>query len=316
MSKPNIADFLDNLGLHGLNESEKAGIENLMNTPGKDEFFFLLRLIGITPTQVRSKMAKEFTRRFGRDALSDEMLAALPVGPSWRELTDAVAGFAESPTLEEQRQFWDRMRYILAALPRRASCRYGCADAPEPETPPQPPPRRTWNHGTCRHCWRRVVYNSGSVRKTAGYCFEHNLPAAHPAYRRRSQLARRIAPERQAVAGKLAALLAACPSGTDAHEILFAQLTAADGCLPRLAKYLHGIGHDGSPESLLWAFHGPASGITEPLYRDALAEYIQYVLDAGDPLNSGRADFIFSMDELSVAEAWLTVLEHGGGKGI
>ena len=90
------------------------------------------------------------------------------------------------------------------------------------------------------------------------------------------------------------------------------QLTVPDGCLPRLAEYLRGIGHDGTHESLLWAFHGPAFDIKDSLYKEALDEYIQYTLEARDILDPSQPMPIFSTDELSRAEAWLIVLDRDG----
>lgn len=91
---------------------------------------------------------------------------------------------------------------------------------------------------------------------------------------------------------------------------MYSQLTARDGCLPRLAKYLDGIGHDGTHDGLLWACHGPASEIGDSLYKEALSEYIQYTLNAKDILDPSQPMPIFSIDEFSRAEAWLTLLDR------
>jgi hypothetical protein len=75
---------------------------------------------------------------------------------------------------------------------------------------------------------------------------------------------------------------------------------------------LNGVGHDGNPESLLWAFHGPAAEITDTRYKEGLNEYIQYVINAKDILELTQPIPIFDIDELSRAEAWLTLLYRDG----
>lgn len=93
---------------------------------------------------------------------------------------------------------------------------------------------------------------------------------------------------------------------------MYSQLTATNGYLPRLVEYLSRAGHDGTHESLLWAFHGPASDIKDSLYFEALDEYIQRTLNAKDVLDPTHPMPIFNIDELSRAEAWLTLLDRDG----
>ncbi|MCD8139106.1 MAG: hypothetical protein LUE17_04900 [Planctomycetaceae bacterium] len=157
-----------------------------------------------------------------------------------------------------------------------------------------------------------MAYDSGLYRKTAGYCFLHNLPAPHPVYRKHSRLARSVQGEQQKVSTELTTLLAGLPSGTEVVDFLFATLTSSEGCLPHLAQYLEETGHDGTPEGLLWAFHGPVDAISDSAYATALGRYIRYVVEAQAASGPHASQCIFSYDELSRAEAWLTVL---GGEG-
>lgn len=119
-----------------------------------------------------------------------------------------------------------------------------------------------------------------------------------------------LSSEQHPIVKKLTALLKNHPSEVESQALIYSQLTATDGCLPRLAAYINGTGHDGTHEGLLWAFHGPASDIEDSRYREALGEYIKRALEARDILDPAQPMPIFTMDELSRAEAWLTLLDQ------
>lgn len=171
-----MSQFLNVPGLQGLNRDEKDRIGYFLKSPGKDEFFVLLQMLGKTPAQVRSMMIEEFVRRFGLDAHSDEIKAALPSKRSWRDLDIAIAEFAGSMGVEEHLQFWDKMRYVFEAIPQRKDYGDKYSDAHEGKTTR---PKQGWNYTTCKFCWRRVAYNPGAIRKTGSLYFMHNLPAMH-----------------------------------------------------------------------------------------------------------------------------------------
>ena len=274
-----ISLFLNVPGLRGLNKDEKDRIASFLESPGKNEFFFLLQLLGKTPAQVRNMMIEEFVRRFGLEAHADEIKDALPSKRSWWDLDAAVAGFGGSRGGEEYLQFWNRMRYVLEALPQRKDCGDKDSDAYEDRTGN---PKRSRNYTTCKFCWRRVSYNPGVLRKTGNLCFKHNLSAMHPTYRRHRRLEQQFFNEQQPIVKKIMGLVAECPSERESQYMVHSQLTAPGGCLPYLAAYLRSVGHDGTSESLLWAFHGPVFEIRDSLYRDALDDYIQYTLNAKD----------------------------------
>jgi hypothetical protein len=118
--------------------------------------------------------------------------------------------------------------------------------------------------------------------------------------------------ERHAIVKKMMALVESYPFDEDMHKAVLDCLRAPNDCLPRLAEHLGRVCHDGTPESLLWAFHGPVSDDMDMRYRDALDEYIRRRLTAKDPLDPSLPLFIFDIDELSRAEAWLTLLERDG----
>ena len=302
-----ISLFLNVPGLRELNKDEKDRIKIFLESPGKDEFFFLLQMLGKTPLQVRNMMLEEFVRRFGLETHANEIKEALPPTGSWRALDVAVAGFGGTKGAEEHLRFWDRMRHVLEALPQRNDNGDKYGDAHEGRAAK---PKRGWNYTTCKFCWRRVSYNSGVIRKTGSLCFKHNLPAMHPTYQKHRRLEQHFLTAQQPIEKSLMALTAECPSEQEAQDRVYSQLTAPDGCLPRLTEYLRGVGHDGTRESLLWAFHGPASDIEDSFYKDALDEYIRYTLDARDILDPNQPVSILSIDELSRAEAWLTLLDR------
>ena len=210
---------------------------------------------------------------------------------------------------DEHLQFWDRMRYVIEALPQRKDYGDKYSDAHEAKTTK---PVGGWNFALCKLCWRRVAYNPGVMRKTGSLCFKHDLPAMHVIYRKHSRLKRYLSTEQQPVVKKIMALVAECSSESESQERVYAQLTTPNDCLPRLAAYLNDVGHDGTRESLLWAFHGPASEIKDTLYMAALNDYIQRTLDAKDILEKEQPMPVFTIDELSRAEAWLTLLDRDG----
>lgn len=297
-----FSQFLDVPELHGLNKDEKDRIKYFLKSPAKNEFFFFLQMLGKTPAQVRSIMIDEFIRRFYLESHSDVIRDELPPQRSWRTLDVAITHFAGEMESDEHLQFWDKMRYILEALPQRKDYRDKYQDDQ----------KQRWNFATCKLCWRRVSHNSMRIRKTSCYCFKHNIPSTHSLYRRHSRLTRHLLAEQQPIVKKIMALVANCTSDDEAHKLMLTHLTTPNDCLPRLVEYLNRVGHDGTRESLLWAFHGPASEITETRYREGLDQYIQYVLDAKDIFDPTQLTFIFSIDEMSRAEAWLTLLESDG----
>lgn len=310
MDESKIGQFLDVPGLQGLNRSQKARIEEFLKNPGKEEFFFFRRLLGKTPAQVRNMMVEEFIRRFDLGAYTEEIMEAFPSRRSWRELDVVAAQFGGSVEDEEHRLFWDRMRYVLAAVPQRKEFSDKYADKHELEGKR---PKKGWQYTTCKFCWRTVPYNPSLLRKTGTFCFAHNLPAKDSVYRKHNRLLGQLSMEQQVTVKKLMELFSRCPSDEEASRTMLVHLTTLNECLPRLVEYLNNAGHNGEPESLLWAFHGPMSDMKDMLYKDALAEFIRDVLTAEDPFNPGHpVPFIFTIDELSRAEAWLTLLDRDG----
>jgi hypothetical protein len=78
------------------------------------------------------------------------------------------------------------------------------------------------------------------------------------------------------------------------------ELTSPESVLPNLVNHLKGVGHDGQPESLLRAFHGPFPKGLESIYREAMEAFFQAAL---------KYPHLFTLDELALAEAWLKVLQ-------
>ncbi len=309
MDKSTIEKFLNSPGFIRMNMEEKEKVRYFLETPGHEEFLFFQQSLGKTPAQVRDSMIKEFILRFHLSAHAKEIARALPFRRSWRELDVAMAEFGGAMGEEAHRQFWDRMRYVLAALPQRKGYGDKYADRHELE---EDGPKEGWQYNTCKFCWRIVPHNPDLPRQNGIFCFEHDLPATHPTYRKHGRLHSRMFIERQTTVRNLMALIESYPSDEDMHKAVLAHLTAPSECLPRLSEYLSRVGHDGTPESLLWAFHGPASDAMKLQYKEAVGEYIHNRLTAKDPLDPAHSPFIFDIDELSRAEAWLTLLDRDG----
>ena len=76
-------------------------------------------------------------------------------------------------------------------------------------------------------------------------------------------------------------------------------LTTNDTPLPILVKYLAQIGHDGTPQGLLRAFHGPLLDDLPKSNKEAMEEFFKWAM--GFP-------YLFTLGELCLAEAWLNAL--------
>ncbi len=298
-----LSQFLHMPGVSELTPGQIEKISYFLQSPGKNEFFILLQMLGKTPVQVRDIMIDEFIRRFGLEAYSDQIRNALSSKQSWQALDMALIEIAGLMDVEEHVRFWKGMRSVFDAIPQSKQHE----DANKDKTRI---PQRGWGYTICKFCWRRAAFNSGAIRKTGSFCFKHNLPAMHPLYRKHRRLEKHLAVEQQPILKKLTALVETCPPEKDSQALVISQLTAPDTCLPRLAAYLGGTGHDNTPESLLWAFHGPAWEITDSRYKEALNEYIQRTVDAHTVRDPAHPMPIFTMDELSRAEAWLILLEN------
>ena len=309
MDKLEMTRLVDSLGLKRFTANERERIEFFLENQSEEDFFFLKLLIGTTPAQARNIMIEEFIKCFDLDAHAEIIASAIPPKRSWRYLDVAIAKFAGTMKVDEHRLFWDRMRYVLEALPQRKDYGDKYIGSYEQETTR---PKRGWNFTTCRLCWRTVPYRNKMMRKSDGLCFEHNLPATHSIYRRHIRLAGCIRVERQLVVEKLVKLRSEYLSDEDLHKAVFAHLITPNDILPHLVEYLNTAGHNGDQESVLWAFHGPKSKMMNTLYQEVMSEYVRETLLMKDPFNKDQPAFIFSIGELSSAEAWLTLLDRDG----
>lgn len=310
MDKAKVNTFLDASELQGLTKDEKARVERFLENPAKDEYFFLLRLIGKTPAQVRRLMIDEFIQRFDLIKQTDEIEKAFPSQRSWYKLDVAIDEFGGMMGVDEQLQFWDKMRYVLEALPQRREFSDKYTDRQVGATGK---PKKGWDFRDCLHCWRTVPVNAGRSRKSPAFCFEHDLPANHSLYRRHKRLRENLSDEQRIIVEKLKAALPQSLSDEAARNTMLSLLTSTNDCLPRLVEHLARAGHDGQPESLLWAFHGPISDGIQPHYKEALGEFIRDILTMKSPFEPyGPIPFIFTIPELSRAEAWLTLLDRDG----
>ena len=152
----------------------------------------------------------------------------------------------------------------------------------------------------------------------------HDLQSDHPTYRKHLRLSRNVRVEAHLVADKLVAVLDGL-SDDENNKAMLALLTAPNEILPHLVEYLKRVGHDGTPESLLWAFHGPKSDVENApsYYKKAVEEYIWGFLNPEEWTRRHERKFnvkipadwkpsFFDRPTLCYAEAWLAVLGRDG----
>ena len=309
MDKAEMTRLVDSLGLQRLKANERERIKDFLKNQPKEDFFFLKLLIGTTPAQARNIVIEEFLKRFDLGYRASQIPNLFPLKRSWHEMDVAICWLAWALDNDEQRQFWDRMRYVLEALPQRKDYVDKYIDSHEQETTR---PKHRWYYMTCRLCWRTVPYKNKVMRKSDGFCFEHNLPATHSIYRKHSRLAGNIRAERQLVVEKLMKLFKECSSDEAMCKAEIACVSTQNDILPHLVEYLNSVGHSGDRESILWAFHGPKSKMTNALYKEAMTEYVHEVLTTKNWFSPDQPACLFSIGELSEAEAWLTLLQRDG----
>jgi hypothetical protein len=188
------------------------------------------------------------------------------------------------------------MRYLLEALPqlREYKDRYA-------EKAGQKLPKRGWDFETCDLCWRTLPVNRDLRKKTGRLCFEHDLPASDPVYRRHKRLKAQVDSDYLPI---LERLKSEFPRGMSNEAIvahLQIELTGSESVLPNLVEHLKTVGHDGQPKNLLRAFHGPFPKGLESAYREAMEIFFQEALDY---------PYFLTLDELTLAEAWLKALQN------
>jgi len=309
-----------------LNSRQEERVRYFFRNPGGQEFEFFKRIIGLTPAQARRMMAEEYFRRFTPDSSEpklslDAVLKYLPPCRSWLKLDDSLKAFVKtrkkffrlvgmgrdydtksaelSRDLEErfdqELDYWDKMRYLLAALPQLREFKDKYADKADRRLP-----KKDWLFETCDLCWRTLPVNPDLRKKTGRLCFEHDLPATDQVYRRHKRLKAQVDSGYMSI---LRRLKNEYPRGMSNEVIvvrLQTELTGPESVLPNLVEHLKVVGHDCRPESLLQAFHGPFPKGLASTYREAMDIFFQDAL---------KYPYFFTLDELTLAEAWLTSLQ-------
>jgi len=315
---------LDEVDTKRLTRHQKDRLDSLKNTPGADEFGFFKHLIGLTPAKARLTMAEEYARRFSPNLTLEEIVKGLGPGKTWRDLdlgitlflkarhkfyellvhpaeAKAVYGGLSSELIQQydlEVDFWDRMRLLIHSLPRprEFSNKYQSRSSLGEKRP-----AKGWSYETCQLCWRTVPYNSAALSKNGILCFLHDLPSDDPTYRKHKRLADSVHVHYSKV---LKPLKECFPRGIPDEAVMpvMMRILTTDGTpLPKLAEYLTQVGHDGTPEALLRAFHGPFPVDDLPkFYSAAIDEFFQWAM--GFP-------YLFTLDELCLAESWLTSLQ-------
>jgi hypothetical protein len=309
------------LKLARLNSSQQDKIRYLLRNPGGAEFDLFKRLLGLTPSQARTLIVEEFWRRFQPTFSLELLLARLRPARSWLDLDRKIRDFTVtrrhyyemlgmgkdsriiSPDLSKELEtkhdleldFWDKMRYLLEALPKTREFRDKYWDKAKRKNP-----KRGWDYETCELCWRTVPVNAELRQKTGVLCFEHDLPASNGIYRKH----RRLWPEVQTKAQDILKILKEWyPRGLSNDEIglrIKNEVTGSDSVLPALVTYMNAGGHTCEPGSLLAAFHGPFPKDLDLSYQEAMKIFFQ---------DAVKFPYLFTLDELALAEAWLAALK-------
>ena len=314
------------LALVRLNSRQEERVRYLLRNPGAQEFEFFKQLLGLTPAQVRRLMTEEYCRRFEPDRLDpklrqEEVLKYLPHCRTWLKLDNSIkalvkirekhfrlAGMGQdcnavigslSGELEErfdqELDYWDKMRYLLASLPQPREFKYKHADKADMKLP-----KRGWQFETCDLCWRTLPVNPDLRKKTAFLCFEHDLPATDSVYRRHKRLKALVDSDYMPILHRLKNKYPRGMSNEGIAARLKIELTSPESVLPCLVEHLKAVGHDDQPESLLLAFHGPFPKRLGSVYREAMETFFRDAL---------KYPYLFTLDELALAEAWLTTLQ-------
>ena len=309
-----------------LNRLQQERIRYLLRNPGGQEFELFKRIIGLTPSQVRRLMAEEYFRRCEPDRSYPKfswelVLKYLPSCRSWLKLNSSIRAFIKTREMcfhmmgmdlghdakfaevskelkkkfNQEFGYWDKMLSLLRALPKLREFKNKYTNKADRRFP-----KRGWDFVTCDLCWRTIPVNPDLNKKTGRLCFEHDLPATDPVYRRHKRLKARVDSEYISI---LERHRQHYPPGMSDEAIaarIKIELTGQESALPNLVEHLKAVGHDGRPESLLLAFHGPFPKGLDSTYREAMEIFFQDAL---------RFPFLFTMDELTLAEAWLTALK-------
>ena len=314
---------LDEVDTKRLTKRQKARLDSLKSTPGADEFDLFKRLIGLTPAEARQAMAEEYTRRFHPNLTLEEIVKGLGPGKTWRDLDIGITLFLKARhkfydllvhpveakvvyaglsrevvrQYDQEVDFWDRMRYLIHSLPRprEFSNKYQSRSSLGKKKP-----AKGWDFETCQLCWRTVPFNSVAQSKNGILCFRHDLPSDDPTYRKHKRLLNGVHDHYSKV---LKPLKERFPRGIPDEAVMPVMiriLTTTDTPLPKLVEYLVQVGHDGTPETLLRAFHGPFPDNLPKFYTEAMEEFFQWAI--GFP-------YLFTLDELCLAEAWANCLQ-------
>ena len=330
MSKENQADTEAKLAeikaLTSLNSRQQEQIRYLLRNPGGQEIELFKRLIGLTPAQARRLMAEEYFRHFEPDRFDpkfslDVVLKNLPSCRSWLKLDDSLKAFIKTreehsrlagmgreydavsgqvsrkfeERFDQELDYWDKMRYLLEALPQLREFKNKFEDQAD-----QGLPKRGWIFETCDLCWLTLPVNPDLRKKTGRLCFEHDLPASDPVYRRHKRLKARVDSEYLTILKRLKRQYPREMNIEDITARFQIELTGPKSVLPNLVEHLKAVGHDCQPESLLRAFHGPFPKGLESTYREAMEIFFQDAL---------QYPYFFTLDELTLAEAWLIALQ-------
>ena len=298
-------------------------MKRLLRNSGVAELSLFRDILGKTPAQAMCIMVEKFVNRLAYDLELEEMMAYLSPCRDWKTLDENISAFLQerhatayagiewrasdikqnNPALARWREevdFWDKMRSLIQALPKPRDYR-----RPSARSALKMQPLRAgqyWHFDDCMFCWRTVPIHPDSL-PTKPLCFMHRLEPTSSQYRKHQRLADQV--EVNAF-DLLDVLRAEYPDSLRKDEAACRQvnllhLISPDSPLIHLSTYVRDLlGNNTEPEAVLHAFHGPFPKGLEPLYMQAMEEYISHCLQ---PYN-----FLATMWQLALAESWLKAL--------
>jgi hypothetical protein len=277
-------EFLDAPELQALTKAERARVISVLKGLGTLDRKMLNAIWGQTPSQTALIMAEEFVRRFSPDSPPEYrrfILKRLSPSHTWATLDLRIATLAKKlyhiADMPEALDFWDKMRYLLWALPHR--------NPPRKEAQPKESiktslrlqrPKYHWCYSTCALCWRVVPINPEARKRKRPLCFEHDLAPGDPIYRKHDRLRPMVLAMTRVLADQLKVEYP--PSITEAakrlqhRETNCFHLTSPESPLKNLREYMVATieGTGDSEEQLLTAFHGPFPKGLESTYLEAM----------------------------------------------
>ncbi len=254
----------------------------------------------------------------------DFIIRRLSPSHTWPRMDIKISSFAESlfhvTDMEGALDFWDKMRYLLQALPKRREPKG--TDLPEErdtKASQHQKPKHGWRYEVCEFCWRTVPVNTDVKKKQKVRCFLHsleNVGPSDPTYRKYSRLQKSVSAAARELEDRLRDVypwsLTSAFKREAARTLNWFHLTSPQSPLKNLVVFIKDelqqydlatMEQDEAFRLILETFHGPFDAKGASPYREAMAAYIH---------DRVYFETLVDVPQLALAEAWLTALKRDG----